>query len=121
MMLSVMLVDDEKYYLDEISKILSEISDYEICGEYRNAFSAMESLENIVPDILITDLLMPGMSGIGLAKHVKHLYPNIKILLIVENHSLALEGFEAGVLGIILKPLIGIELLTTLRRVARAG
>jgi len=118
-MLKVMIVDDEKHFLEKLQQILSESSGYEVCGEYTDAFSAMEALQIAAPDILIADVLMPGMSGIGLVMQVKQLYPDIRIVLMIEKPGLAVEGYEVGVSGVILKPLTDRGVMRTLRRIIR--
>ena len=115
-MLKVMIVDDEKHFLEKLHQIFSESSGYEVCGEYTDAFSALEALQIAAPDILIADVLMPGMSGIGLAMQVKQLYPDISIVLMAEKPCLAVEGYEVGVAGVILKPLTEGGVMKTLIR-----
>ena len=114
-----MIVDDEKSFLKKLLQILSESSGYEVCGEYTDAFSAKEALQTAVPEILIVDDLMPGMSGIGLVMQVKQLYPDIRIVLMTEKPCLAVEGYEVGVAGVILKPLTDRGVMRTLRRIIR--
>ena len=118
-MLKVMIVDDEKHFLEKLQHIFSESSGYEVCGEYTDAFSAMEALQLAAPDILIADVLMPGISGIGLVKQVKQLYPDIRIVLMTENPCFAVEGYEVGVSGVILKPLTDRGVMKTLKRIIR--
>jgi YesN/AraC family two-component response regulator len=118
-MLKVMIVDDEKHCLEELQQILAACSSYEVCGEYTDAFSAMEALQIAVPDILIVDFLMPGMSGIGLTMQVKQLYPDISTVLMTEKPGLAVEGYEVGVSGVILKPLTDRGVMKTLGRITR--
>lgn len=120
-MINVMLVDNEHRYLDRLRYILSEIGGYNICGEYINAFSALEAVKEKPPDILITDILVAGMSGIGLALQVKELYPKICIVLMTDKPSLAMEVYEIGAAGIITKPLSEKGVVKTLRRLRKIG
>ncbi len=115
-MLKVMIVSNEMHCLNELRGILSAGSSYEICGEFSEAFSAMQALARVSPDILLADVLLPGMSGIGLAMRVKQQYPDIKIVLIVVSSSLAVEGYEVGAVGVILKPITAKSVLKTLKR-----
>ncbi len=118
-MLKVMIVDDELHILEELRRIVSANSGYEVCGEYFDAFSTMEALQIATPDILIADVLMPGMSGFGLAMQVKQLHPDIRIVLMAEKPDLAVEGYEVGVSGVILKPMTDIGVMKTLKRIIR--
>ncbi len=116
-MVRIMIVDSEKHSQEEIRQILSQNEAYDVCTEYTNAISAMEALEKEKPDIVLTNVLMPGMSGIALAEYVKKLYPLIQIILISENISFAAKGYDVGVSGFILKPLIGRRVLETVKRI----
>lgn len=117
-MVKVMIVDDEKHFLEELSKILSDTKVYSVCGEYTNAFTAIGALCYEAPDILLTDVLMPGMSGIELAMYIRKKFPQTRVILMSENPSFAVEGYEAGVSGFILKPFNGSRVVETVRRLA---
>jgi len=80
---------------------------YEVCGECTDAFSAMEALKRAVPEILITNVLMPGISGIELAMQVRRLYPDIRTVPMSEKPGYAVEGYEMRASCVILKPLTG--------------
>lgn len=116
-MVKVMIVDNEKQSQQEIRQILSQNEIYDICTEYTNAISAMEALEKERPDIVLTNVLMPGITGIELAEYVKKLYPLIQVILMSENLSFAVKGYEVGASGFILKPLIGKRVMETVKRI----
>jgi CheY-like chemotaxis protein len=76
---SVLVVDDETVIADTITKILS-LSGYNATAAY-DGDSALESALLKPPQLLLTDVVLPGMNGIELAQTIKRVYPDCKILL----------------------------------------
>jgi CheY-like chemotaxis protein len=75
----VMVVDDEKVIADTLSIILAR-NGYTVLTAY-NANSALELADAAPPNLLITDVVMPGMNGIDLAIEISQSFPSCKILL----------------------------------------
>jgi CheY-like chemotaxis protein len=75
----VLVVDDESMIADTITKILS-LSGYAATATY-DGDDALETALISPPDLLITDVMLPGMNGIDLAISIKRVYPDCKILL----------------------------------------
>ena len=75
----VLVVDDERIIADTLAAIL-ELNGYAAMTAY-DAQSALEIVQVIPPDLLISDVLMPGMSGVELAMALSQLAPNCKVLL----------------------------------------
>ncbi|MCR5147433.1 MAG: response regulator transcription factor [Eubacterium sp.] len=77
----VLLVDDEAMLLDSLEIILT-FNNMEIAGKAHDGNEALELLKDISCDIALVDLNMKGMGGIELIRHMKELYPKIKILVL---------------------------------------
>jgi len=77
--LSVLIVDDERVIADTLSAIFRS-NGYSVLTAY-NGTSGLALAESAVPDLLITDVMMPGMNGVDLAIMVRHAVPACKILL----------------------------------------
>jgi DNA-binding NtrC family response regulator len=75
----VLVVDDERIIADTLSKILS-ISGYKVLTAY-NGMSALELASTNEPALVITDVVMPGMTGVELAIAMTKVIPSCKILL----------------------------------------
>lgn len=100
-----MLVDDESHVIDELEDIIREEFPFKVLANCINGISALNAVEDVDPDVLITDVLMPGMSGLELTKKDKSIKPDLPIILMSDNPSYAVNGFELGVSGFLLKPL----------------
>ncbi len=75
----ILVVDDEKVIADTLARIFF-LSGYAAFPVY-DALSALEFAETIVPDLVVTDVSMPGMNGVEMAIALKKLQPQTKILL----------------------------------------
>ena len=82
-MLKVIIADDEQH----ISKLLESLIDWEklgfrIVGKARDGYSALKLCSELEPDFLITDIRMPGLSGMDLIRELHRMNPHIKVIII---------------------------------------
>lgn len=120
-MLKVMLVDDEEWCLDELSKILSEVDGIEITGIYSNGTEALKSAIRDGPDIAFIDVELRGISGLDLAAKLKKQQKEICVVLMSEKECFAKNGFDIGVEDYVLKPLRKERILRALERTESKG
>jgi len=113
---TILVVDDEAVIADTLGMIL-EMNGYRVNIAY-DGISALKLSRTVLPDLLLTDVSMPGMSGIDLAIEMKRSLPNCKILLFSGQASTSdmlgatrLAGREFTILA---KPLHPAELLSRL-------
>ena len=120
-MYSVFLVDDEHIILEGIrSKIDWDNSDFSFAGEASDGELALSMIQEVKPDILITDIKMPFMDGLELAKMVKKIQPWIKIIILSghDEFDYAKRAISIGVEDYILKPFTHEELLASMKKAA---
>lgn len=118
---SIFLVDDHQMVIDGLKLIISTISGFEVVGESTSALRAMDMLANLQPDIVLTDVSMPEMSGIEFTRLVKKKYPQIKMLALsmFSESQVVAEMIDAGISGYILKNTGKQELIEALNKVAK--
>jgi len=80
-MRSVLIVDDEPLIADTLAEILNDTGSFAAVAVY-NGKSALEQARSHAPDILITDVVMPEINGIEVAKAVKSLCPKTRVVLL---------------------------------------
>lgn len=121
--IKLMIVDDHRMFMDGIKSLLRREKQFEFIAEATSGEEALDLLKNYTPDILITDINMPGMSGKELIENVKVLNPEIKIL-VLSMHNEAEVISEIMMLeaeGYILKNTGKQELTSALHKIADGG
>ncbi|GAA0307992.1 two-component system response regulator YesN [Gracilibacillus halotolerans] len=106
-MFKVLLVDDERMILDGISSIVEwHKLETELIGKAMNGLEALELMDKNTPDIVITDITMPGLDGIGLVAKAKEKYPNVKWIFLsgYSEFDYAQQAMRYGVKHYLLKP-----------------
>jgi DNA-binding NtrC family response regulator len=102
----VLVVDDECVIADTVAKVLT-LSGYAAIAAY-DAEGALETALHSPPELLITDVILPGMNGIKLATTIKRIFPECKILLFSGQAStvdlLAAAGREGHRFTLLNKP-----------------
>ena len=99
------IVDDHPIMLDGIQIILLNNANYEVVGTSTDVKNALIQLEDLNPEVVITDLNMPGLSGIDLILEIKNTHPHIKIIVLSLHDELhyVKEVLQLGVDGYVLK------------------
>ncbi|PZD93222.1 DNA-binding response regulator [Paenibacillus sambharensis] len=106
-MYKVLLVDDERIILDGISAIVNWAScGTRLIGTARNGIEAKASIERERPDIIITDIKMPGMDGLQLIEQVKEADPDMEFIMLsgFSDFDYARTAMRYGVKDYLLKP-----------------
>ena len=104
-MIKLLIVDDEPISADALGDLLAETMPYLQINIAYNAAAAMQKAEQDGCDILITDIQMPGLSGLELAKRLKKNIPNLEIIFLTgfEDFSYAYEAFSQQAADYLLK------------------
>lgn len=80
--IKIALVDDHQMFLDGMISVLSNQKEFEIVFVENNPKKALLKIKTNIPDLLISDVSMPEMSGLEFVKMVKHDFPEVKILIL---------------------------------------
>jgi DNA-binding NtrC family response regulator len=111
---SVYIVDDEAVARNGVTRALQK--DYRTRG-FETAEQALQALKDSVPDLLLLDIGLPGMSGIEALKRIKELYPDIVVIMITAYEDIAtvIAAMKLGAYDYIVKPIHMESLLVTIR------
>lgn len=112
MKIKVLIADDEKEFIETLAQRL-ELRDFSVTAVYSGE-SAIEMAEKIDFDVIVLDVLMPGMDGIEALKNIKKAKPLTPVIMLtgaatVEN---AIQGMKLGAFDFLMKP-TETELLVT--------
>ena len=121
-MYSVLLIDDESWVLEDLKSLLNwEENGFKIIGEANDAESAKNIIETERPDVVISDIRMPGLSGIQLLETYQNADFSFKTIFVTAygKFEYAKKALELGADGYLLKPVVTEELLTTLSKVKK--
>jgi two-component system response regulator NreC len=119
----VLLVDDHTLFREGMRALLSRASDIEVVGEAADGQQALDLAEKLSPDVVIMDLVMPGMNGMQATQHLRERHPDIKILILsmYDYDEYIRQTLRAGASGYVLKSAAGDDLMRAIREVAGGG
>jgi|GEM_PF-18809 len=115
----ILLVDDHQIILDSLSMMMGTFNDIEVTGKINDPREVLHFLEQHPTDLMISDINMPHMDGLHLAKLVRAQFPEIKILMLTVSESAdqVKEAVRIGVEGYILKKANKDELSTAIHTI----
>src|SRR5690625_1445684 len=122
-MMRVLLAEDQTMVLGALAACLGLESDIDVLGSAADGESAWRELQRLKPDVLVTDIEMPGLTGLELAQRIRRHDLPIKVVIVT---TFARPGFlrralDAGVSGYLLKDAPADRLADALRTVHRGG
>lgn len=122
-MIRVLLADDHAIMRDGLKEILASVDGFELIGEVSDGKGLLDALHQTLPDLVMMDMSMPGISGISLIERVKSLYPKLPVLVLtmLDDAHVALQALKSGADGYITKDRPAKELIGALRKVAAGG
>lgn len=103
--IKILVVDDHPMVLEGMRSMLAEIDFVAIAGLAQNAYQAMELIKGHMPDIVITDISMPEISGIELAAKIRKEHPVVKVIAMstFNERSYISQMVQQGASGYLLK------------------
>jgi two-component system response regulator YesN len=118
----VVIADDEQYVRDRMMNHMPweqlgfEVVQSADCGE-----SAWQAIRDQSPQVVLTDILMPGMSGLDLSLRIMAKYPHTKVVIMsaYDDFKYAQEAIRLGVKGYLLKPVLKDEFMQLFQTISR--
>jgi two-component system, NarL family, response regulator LiaR len=113
----VAVADDFPIVRSGIVVTLAGVDDLEVVGEAANGEQALLLVEQLHPDVVLMDVMMPGMGGIAATKVLHERHPAVTVLALTsfEDGEIVHEALEAGALGYLLKGMEADELVNAIR------
>jgi two-component system response regulator DesR len=122
-MIRILLAEDQAMVRGALSALLGLESDIEVLGAAADGEAAWRELQRLQPDVLVTDIEMPGLSGLELAQRVQRheLATRVVIVTTFARAGFLRRALDAGVSGYLLKDSPAEDLAEALRKVHRGG
>ncbi|MDF2988324.1 MAG: response regulator containing CheY-like receiver domain and AraC-type DNA-binding domain [Eubacterium sp.] len=118
-MYKVLIIDDESIIRKGIKNIINwKQLDCEVCADASDGIEGIELIKKYLPEIIITDIRMPGLDGLSMIKQVKSIVPNTKIIILTgyRDFDYVQEAIKCGAFDFLLKPSKIEELTAVLTR-----
>jgi len=119
----ILLADDHTIVLQGLCRFLREQEGMEVVGQAKDGLSVVELARELVPDIIIMDISMPGLSGVEATRRIHAENPDIKIIGLSMHVAkrYVQEMYKAGARGYLLKDCDFDELIAAVQAVAAGG
>jgi DNA-binding NarL/FixJ family response regulator len=116
----VLLADDHQLVRAGIRALLERIPDIEVVGEAADGREAIRMLQEHRPDVVLMDLIMPGLNGLEATERIVKEHPRVRVIILSMNaaEGFVLQAIRAGASGYLLKNSRTAELEQALRSVA---
>ncbi len=117
---SIVLADDHTLVREALGALLRTEPRFSIVGEAANGLEVPPLVDKLQPDVLVTDLMMPGMGGIEVARQVRRQHPNTRVLILSMhmNEAHVMEALRSGAHGYMRKDATARDLVHAIREVS---
>jgi DNA-binding NarL/FixJ family response regulator len=116
MTVTIALVDDHHVVRQGLRALLAAEHDFNIVGEAGDGLAAVQLVQKLRPDVLVMDLMMPGLSGLEVTRQVNQ-FTRVIILSMHANEAYVLEALRNGAYGYVLKDSTADDLVAAVRMV----
>jgi two-component system NarL family response regulator len=119
----LVIIEDDPLLLENLTLLLRGEEGITVSGAYRSAEDAMKSLKSASPEVMLTDIGLPGMSGVELIKKAKEEMPSLEIMAhtVFEDRERVFSAIKAGASGYILKGSTPREIIESIHSLYKGG
>lgn len=119
--IKILIVDDHRIVREGLSAILETKDEIQIVGEAGDGGEAVEKARALLPDVIIMDVSMPGMTGVEATRLIKREFPHIGIIALTmyEDQQHIFDLVRAGATGYLLKDSDSTEILAAIRAISK--
>src|SRR5262245_24202863 len=121
--LTVAIIEDERDIRECLTLLINGTDGYSCTGSYRSMEEALEQMPRRLPDVVLSDIGLPGMNGIEGVRLLKQRYPKLLVLMLTvyDDDERIFDAMCAGACGYLLKKTPPARLLDSLREVVAGG
>jgi DNA-binding NarL/FixJ family response regulator len=119
----IVLGDDHPMFREGVKRIIDDIPDLRVIGEVGDGAELLRMLPELLPDLVIIDLTMPGMHGTEVTKEIRKFFPQIKVLILTMHKSKEhlSRVILAGANGYLLKENAFGDLISAIETIRQGG
>jgi len=119
----LIIVEDDPLLLENLTLLLSGEGGITVAGAYKSAEDALKLLQNARPEVMLTDIGLPGMSGVELIKKAKEIMPGLEIMAhtVFEDRERVFAAIKAGASGYLLKGSSPREIIESIHALFKGG
>jgi len=112
-----MLVDDHTMVRRGLATFLKVFDDLELAGEADSGEAAIELCSQVLPDVILMDLMMPDMDGATATRLIRHQFPSVQVVALTsyKEEQVVQDALQAGAIGYLLKDVSADELAQAIR------
>lgn len=121
--LRVVVVDDHRIVREGLVSLLGALEGIEVVGEAADGREALHVVEDVLPDVVVMDIQMPGLDGIEATRFVTGRHPQVRVVMLTmtEDDDTVVSAIRAGATGYLLKGAGADEVLHAVRSAAAGG
>ncbi len=116
--LRVLIVDDEPLAIDRLQRLCERLPEVEVVGSAADGPQALEQVSRLAPDVVLLDIAMPGLDGIGVAETLAQMGAQTLVIYCTAFDRFAVAAFGVAAVDYLLKPIEGDALARAMSRVA---
>ena len=116
-MIKIVLADDHTVVREGFRMVLETQPEFQVIGEARDGLEAIRLVETLKPDVLVVDLMMPGINGLEVVRQV-HNHTRVVVLTMHDHESYVLEALRNGAYAYVLKDATPKELVEAIQKAA---
>jgi len=121
MSIRVLLVDDQALFREGLETLLSVHKDIQVVGQASNGQEAIDLALKLRPGVILMDMQMPVLNGVGATRRLKGLLPDCRVIVLTtfDDKETIFDALRAGAVGYLLKDVGSAQLAESIRRTAR--